>query len=73
MAFIDIKKSRRKGECCPRLYQYKERNSTKENDEAKGLEQQVQLQKTFTPLIKATQESTNDITEELKKQQRSEC
>ena len=37
-----------------------------ENNKAKGLTQQMQIVKTYTLLIKATQESTNKITQELK-------
>ena len=36
-----------------------------ENDRAEGLQQQQELEKTFSPIIKATKESTKEITKEL--------
>ena len=37
-----------------------------ENEKAQGLEQQIKLEKQYNPIIKATKESTNKITDELK-------
>ena len=37
-----------------------------ENEKAKGLEQQIKLEKQYNPIIKATKESSNKITDELK-------
>ena len=37
-----------------------------ENDKAQGLEQRTKLEKQYNPIINATKESTNKITDELK-------
>ena len=37
-----------------------------ENDKAQGLQQQIELNKQYEPLIKATKDSANKITTELK-------
>ena len=67
MAFIDIKNpSQREQIVQDYINTRKEIQQKAENDKAEGLQQQIQLEKTYTPLIKATQESTKKITEELK-------
>ena len=67
MSFIDIKNPQERERIVNDFINI--RNTLRaeaENNKAKGLTQQIQLVKTYTPLIKATQESTSKITEELK-------
>ena len=67
MAFIDIKDpNQRERIVQDYINTLKDVRNKAENDKAVGLQQQIQLQKSYTPLISATQESTKQITEELK-------
>ena len=66
MAFIDIKDPRKRDEIVAdylsTIHRVQQRN---EDERAVGLARQVVLEKTFNPLIKATEKSTKAITEEL--------
>ena len=67
MSFIDIKNPQERERIVHDFINI--RNTLRaeaENNKAKGLTQQIQLVKTYTPLIKATQESTSKITQEIK-------
>ena len=67
MSFIDIKNPQERDRIVQDYINTRnELRAKAENDKARGLTQQIQLVKTYTPLIKATQESSNKITEELK-------
>lgn len=68
MAFIDIKDPTKRDQIV-KDYQETLKNLRieSENKKAIGLQRKIQLEKQYTPIIKATQESTNKITEELKK------
>ena len=67
MSFIDIKNPQERDRIVQDYINIRnELRAKAENDKARGLTQQIQLVKTYTPLIKATQESTSKITEELK-------
>ena len=67
MAFIDIKDPKNRDRIVQDYINTKKEFQQKsENDKAEGLQQQIQLEKTYTPLIKATQESTKKITTEIK-------
>ena len=67
MSFIDIKNPQERDRIVQDYINTRnELRAKAENDKARGLTQQIQLVKTYTPLIKATQESSSKITEELK-------
>ena len=67
MSFIDIKNPQERDRIVQDYINTRnELRAKAENDKARGLTQHIQLVKTYTPLIKATQESTSKITEELK-------
>ena len=67
MAFIDIKNPEERDRIVQDYINTRnELRAKADNDEAQGLVQQLQLEKTYTPLIKATQESSSKITKELK-------
>ena len=67
MSFIDIKNPQERDRIVQDYINTRnELRAKAENDKARGLTQQIQLVKTYTPLIKATQESTSKITQELK-------
>ena len=66
MAFIDIKDPRKRDEIVADYLSTIRRVQQRNEDErAVGLARQVVLEKTFNPLIKATEKSTKAITEEL--------
>ena len=67
MSFISIKNPEQRDQIVQDyINTRKELRAKAENDKARGMVQQIQLEKTYTPLIKATQESTSKITQELK-------
>ena len=67
MSFIDIKNPQERERIVHDFINIRNGlQAEAKNNKAKGLTQQIQLVKTYTPLIKATQESTNKITQELK-------
>ena len=67
MSFIDIKNPQERDRIVQDYINTRnELRAKAENDKARGLTQQIQLVKSYTPLIKATQESSSKITEELK-------
>ena len=67
MSFIDIKNPQERDRIVQDYINIRNELRVKaENDKARGLTQQIQLVKTYTPLIKATQESTSKITQEIK-------
>ena len=67
MAFIDIKDPQKRDRIVQDyINSKKEFQQKSENNKAEGLQQQIELEKTYTPLIKATQESAKKITTEIK-------
>ena len=67
MSFIDIKNPQKRDQIVQDYIKTLAfvRNKA-ENEKARGLEQQIKLQKQYNPIITATKESTNRITDELK-------
>ena len=67
MSFIDIKNPQKREQIVQDYIKTLGfvRNKA-ENEKAQGLEQQIKLEKQYNPIIKATKESTNKITDELK-------
>ena len=67
MSFIDIKNPQKRDQIVQDYIKTLVliRNKA-ENEKAQGLEQQIKLEKQYNPIIKATKESTNKITNELK-------
>ena len=60
MSFIDIKNPQERDRIVQDYINTRnELRAKAENDKARGLTQQIQLVKTYTPLIKATQESSS--------------
>ena len=67
MSFIDIKDPQKRDRIVQDYINTKKEFQQKsENDKAEGLQQQIELEKTYTPLIKATEESAKKITTEIK-------
>ena len=67
MSFITIKDPLKRDEIVKDYIKMRHDLRVKsENDKAEGLEQRTQLEKTFSPIIKATKDSTQEITKELK-------
>ena len=67
MAFIDIKDPQKRDRIVQDyINSKKEFQQKSENNKAEGLQQQIELEKTYTPLIKATEESAKKITTEIK-------
>ena len=67
MSFIDIKDPKKRDQIVEDYIKTLSLIRQKaENEKAKGLEQQIKLEKQYNPIIKATKQSTNKITEELK-------
>ena len=67
MSFLDIKDPKKRDEIVQDYIKTLSLIRAKaENEKAKGLEQQIKLEKQYNPIIKATKESTNKIADELK-------
>ena len=67
MSFLDIKDPQKRDEIVQDYIKTLSLIRAKaENEKAKGLEQQIQLEKQYNPIIKATKESTDKIANELK-------
>ena len=67
MSFLDIKDPKKRDEIVQDYIRTLSLIRAKaENEKAKGLEQQIKLEKQYNPIIKATKESTNKIADELK-------
>ena len=67
MSFIDIKDPKKRDQIVEDYIKTLSLIRQKaENEKARGLEQQIKLEKQYNPIIKATKQSTNKITEELK-------
>ena len=67
MAFIDIKDPRKRDQIVEDyINTVKELQMRTENEKAGDLQQRIELEKQYTPLIEASKESTNKITKELK-------
>lgn len=67
MSFITIEDPQKRDEIVKDYIKMRHNLRVKsENDKAQGLEQQTELEKTFSPIIKATKDSTQEITKELK-------
>jgi hypothetical protein len=68
MSFIDIKDPQKREQIVQDYIKTLSLVREKaENEKAKGLEQQIKLEKQFNPIINATKQSTDKITNELKK------
>ena len=67
MAFIDIKDPRKRDQIVQDYVNtIKELQIRTENEKAGDLQQRMELEKQYSPLIEASKESTNRITKELK-------
>ena len=67
MSFIDIKDPKKRDQIVEDYIKTLSLIRQKaENEKARGLEQQIKLEKQYNPIIKATKQSTNKLTEELK-------
>ena len=67
MAFIDIKDPRKRDQIVQDyINTVKELQMRTENEKAGDLQQRIELEKQYSPLIEASKESTNKITKELK-------
>ena len=68
MAFIDIKNPKERDKIVQDYIEtVRDVKQKSEDDKAKGLQRQIQIEKVFTPVVQATKESTEKITEEIKK------
>ena len=68
MAFIEISNPTKRNEIVEDYINTKHQLQEKyENDKAVGLQQRIAFEKQYQPLLKATKESSKDITTELKK------
>ena len=68
MAFIEISNPAKRNEIVEDYINTKHELQEKyENDKAAGLQQRIAFEKQYQPLLKATKESSKDITTELKK------
>ena len=71
MAFIEISNPTKRNEIVEDYINTKHQLQEKyENDKAVGLQQRIAFEKQYQPLLKASKESSKDITKELKKQAR---
>ena len=68
MAFIEISNPAKRNEIVKDYINTKHQLQEKyENDKAVGLQQRIAFEKQYQPLLKASKESSKDITKELKK------
>ena len=66
MAFIDIKDPKRRDQIVAdyvaTIHRVQRRN---EDEKSKGLARQAELEKTFSPIVKATEKSTEEISKKV--------